>query len=366
MIAAAAIFGLTYGLSAPLIALDLAARGYGEVTIGLNAAMHAVGVLLVTPLLPPLVTRFGHRAPAIAALVMSAALLASFPLVALTLLWFPLRLGLGAAAEILFVLTETWANELSREPWRGRVMAAYTAALSLGFAGGPAILAAVGSGEAAYRVGAGLALLACLPLCWPHLRTPERTEERPQSPWRYLALTPVAIAATLHTAAVETAGLSFMPLYAANMGWSETAGMHLITTLMVGAIVLQLPIGWLADRLPARGLALVLALLSAAGAWAAPAMFAQPWLAFVAVFIWGGVFVGIYTVMLVLVGSRFKGADLIGIYAAMGLAWGTGALLGPTLAGWAMAMSPTHGLTDLIALACAAFAFVLLVAHRPT
>ncbi|MFO1071726.1 MAG: hypothetical protein U1E17_03305 [Geminicoccaceae bacterium] len=32
-------------------------------------------------------------------------------------------------------------------------------------------------------------------------------------------------------------------------------------------------------------------------------------------------FVGIYTVMLVLVGGRFKGADLL-IYAAVGLAWG--------------------------------------------
>ena len=56
VIAAAAIFGVTYGLSAPLIALDLAARGFGEVTIGLNAAMHAVGVLVIARscrVLPP-------------------------------------------------------------------------------------------------------------------------------------------------------------------------------------------------------------------------------------------------------------------------------------------------------------------------
>ncbi len=49
VIAAAAIFGLTYGLSAPLIAVDLAARGAGEFLIGLNAAMHAVGVLSIAP-----------------------------------------------------------------------------------------------------------------------------------------------------------------------------------------------------------------------------------------------------------------------------------------------------------------------------
>ena len=291
----------------------------------------------------------------------SACLLCLFPLVTLTLLWFPLRAGLGAASEMLFTLTETWSNEISPEPVRGRVMATYTAALSLGFAAGPAHPGGRGLGRSRLfrRRGAGagrtpaaeLAVAACA----------RARESRPAAPLRYLRLAPVALAATLLNAAVETAGLTFITRYATNMGWTETAGMHLITTLMMGGIVLQLPIGWLADRLPARGLVLVLATLAAVGAWAAPAMFELPWLAFGAVFVWGGVFVGIYTVMLVAVGSRFKGADLVGIYAAMGLAWGGGALFGPTLAGLAMAWSPTHGLTDLIALGCAAFVFLLAV-----
>ena len=363
MIAAAAVFGVTYGLSAPLIALDLAERGFGEVTIGLNAAMHAMGVLLVAPVLPRLAARFGQRPLTIAALLASACLLTLFPLVALTLLWFPLRAALGAASELLFTLTESWSNELSPESARGRVMATYTAALSLGFAAGPALLAYLGSGDHAYLAGAALALVAVLPLLWPRLRVPEREKAPPLALLRSLRLAPLALAATLLNAAVETSGLSFITLYATRMGWSETAGMHLITTLLVGAIVLQLPIGWLADRLPARGLVLVLAVLAAVGAWAAPAMFALPWLAFGAVFVWGGVFVGIYTVMLVAVGNRFKGSELIAIYATMGFAWGAGALLGPSLAGLAMAWSPTEGLPTMIALACAGFALLALGAR---
>ena len=330
-------------------------------TIGLNAAMHAVGVLLVAPVLPRLAARFGqrsaHRLRAAGQRLPAEPVSAGGADPALV----PAAGGLGAASELLFTLTETWSNELSPEAVRGRVMATYTAALSLGFAAGPALLAHLGSGDHAYFAGAALALAAILPLMWPRLRVPEREEDVPIAPLRSLRLAPLALAATLLNAAVETSGLSFITLYATKMGWSQTAGMHLITTLMVGAIVLQLPIGWLADRLPARGLVLVLATLAAVGAWAAPAMFELPWLAFGAVFVWGGVFVGIYTVMLVAVGNRFKGAELIGIYAAMGLAWGAGALFGPTLAGLAMAWSPTDGLTDLIALACAAFALLLAV-----
>lgn len=55
----------------------------------------------------------------------------------------------------------------------------------------------------------------------------------------------------------------------------------------------------------------------------------QPWIAYPVLFLWGGVFVGIFTLMMTLVGSRFDGADLVGIYAVMGLVGGVGALLGP-------------------------------------
>ena len=56
--------------------------------------------------------------------------------------------------------------------------------------------------------------------------------------------------------------------------------------------------------------------------------------------------------------------ELIAIYATMGFAWGVGALLGPSLAGLAMAWGPTEGLTDLIALACAGFALLVLAVRN--
>ena len=61
VIATAAIFGLTYSLSASLLALDLAERGAARSVIGLNAAMHALGVLAIAPVLPRFVGRIGAR-----------------------------------------------------------------------------------------------------------------------------------------------------------------------------------------------------------------------------------------------------------------------------------------------------------------
>lgn len=366
VVAAASIFGLTYGLSAPLIAVELAERGAGEFLIGLNAAMHALGVLAIAPILPRLAVRFGTRKLIFAALALSAAALAAFPFTPGIALWFPLRFVLGVAAEILFVLTETWTNDLSDDRVRGRMMAAYTASLSLGFAGGPAILSLIGSNAGAYWVGAAIAALAMLPLASRRVVAPSRMHAASSQPLYYLRLAPIAIGTTLLNAAVETAGLSFIALYASGMGWSEEQALRLVSTLMIGAIVLQLPIGWLADRMDRRRLTLMLALLSAAGALVWPWMLGSaPW-AFALVFLWGGVFVGIYTVMLSLVGSRFGGADLVGIYAVMGLAWGAGALLGPALAGLAMQASSAYGLPYAIATGCALFAVFMRSVRSPT
>ena len=367
VIAAATIFGLTYSLSAPLIAVDLDKQGFSGTFIGINAAMHALGVLMVAPFLPRLAAWMGARQLTLAALLLSAVVLALFPLVhGHVYWWFPLRILLGIGAEALFVMSETWTNELSSEATRGRTMALYTAALSLGMVCGPSLLAALGVGPTAYFAGAAIAAAAMALVVLPWVIAPPRFEATGTNPLRYMRMAPIAMATTLLNSAVETAGLTFLALYATGQGWGEDRALNLISVLMLGAIILQLPIGWIADRMNRRKLALSLAVLSAAGALVWPFVFGQTWLTYAVIFIWGGLFVGIYTVMLAMVGARFKGGDLVGIYGAMGFAWGGGALLGPSTAGIAMHLSPLYGLPGLVAIMCALFALFMQVSRRET
>ncbi len=360
----AMIFGLTYGLTAPLLALSLRQQGFGDSFIGANAAMHAVGVLAMAPFLAGLAWRSGPKLPIAAALLISAAALALFPVMPTIWLWFPLRFALGAAAESMFVMSETWLNQLSEEASRARTMAIYTAALSLGYALGPMILTLVGpEGLLPYLLGGGIALLALLSIAMPWVRTPRFEPPSHGNPLRYLALAPLAVGASLLNAAVETAGMSFLPLYAMRVGWAEQPATLLLSVLLLGAIVLQLPIGWLGDRLDRRVLVIGLSLASAAGALVWPLVFDTPVLAYAMLFVWGGLFVGIYTIVMTEVGSRFHGGDLVSVYAVMSVAWGAGAFVGPGAAGSAMAMT-RHGLPIFAAIACAAFAALAIALRR--
>ncbi|MET0706663.1 MAG: MFS transporter [Tardiphaga sp.] len=356
VVAAAMIFGLTYSLSAALIAQDLAEQGFSEAFIGVNAAMHAVGVLVMAFLLPRFVGRVGMKRMVIGALAVAAVVLVLFPAMPSVWLWFPLRVVLGAASETLFVMSETWLNSLSTETTRARAMASYTAALSVGFALGPFILSYVGAGGGAlaYWIGAAFALVAVACIARPGMVQPTFEEPADGNPLRFIALAPIAMAATVLHAAVESSGLSFLALYAQKLGWGEADATQLMSCMMVGAIVLQLPIGWIGDKVDRRRMIIALAGLSVIGALVWPWALLSPWTTYPLLFVWGGVFVGIYTIMLTIVGSRFSGSRLVGIYAAMGLMWGAGALLGPLLAGIAMQWLH-HGLPLFVAFACGCF-----------
>jgi MFS family permease len=83
-----------------------------------------------------------------------------------------------------------------------------------------------------------------------------------------LRLAPIAIATTILNAAIETAGLSFLALCAIGSGWADTNATQLISAMMFGAIVLQLPIGWLDDKIDHRPLVLAFGLLPAGAALA--------------------------------------------------------------------------------------------------
>ena len=340
-----------------MIAQVLSKRGLGETVIGLNAAMYALGVLAVGLWLPQLAARFGIRKVMITSLFAVSVVLPAFPLAPWVFLWFPLRFALGIASEGVFVMSEAWVNQFAEDSSRARTIAAYTAALSFGFALGPMILSAVGAvGALPYLIGAGFALLALAMILPPAVRAPRFDDPASEhGVWTIARLAPVALAATALNASLETAGLTFLPIYAMRLGWSESHANLLISALLTGAIVLQLPIGWLGDRFDRRTLVEAFAVLSASGALVWPLVFEVAWLAYPLVFVWGGVFVGIYTLMVTIVGSRFAGGELLAIYAVMSIAWGLGAMLGPLIGGAAME-ALRHGLPWFAGAVCAAFA----------
>lgn len=356
--ASMAVTSLIYGMSMPLLALSLEDQGVDSGLIGLNAAAQSLAVFLVAPASSPVMRRYGPARPIFAATLATSLLFVLLPAFPNVYAWFPLRFAMGAAGTFVWVAAEAWVNGIAEERNRGRYVAAYSMATAAGFALGPLLLTLVGSrGWMAFAAAALLAALSALPVL-AVLRHAPSLQGRPSTGLLgYPLAAPVPMFICALFAAIDGIVLSFLPLYGLKLELPEESTLLLVTLLGVGGIVAQVPVGWLADRLDRLLLAVVCVLLLILGFLTVPAVLhLWPWV-WMHFLLLGSVLGALYTLGLILLGERFRGADLASASGAFGLMWGIGMIAGPPLGGWGMRLLDPHGLILVIA--------VLLIAFLP-
>ena len=368
----AAIVGASLALSFPLLSLVLAAEGFDATVIGVNAAAHGLGVLLAAPFFGRLIQAIGAVGVMRLGLATAAILLVLFPLRVDPWVWFALRLVFGAATTVVFIVSEAAINALVEDHRRGRVLGLYGTMFAVGYASGPLIIALVGSeGMAPFLVGtvilaAGLApTLAMRSVDVALGGGPEAYAAR-----RLLALwrtAPLILGTGAVVALLETTQFSLLPVWGLELGMGESAVALLLGVWIAGNIVLQYPVGWLADRLPRRRLLAAcagLATLLSLGLMS-QLVVATPALLWPVLLVHGGMSGGIYVLALALMGERFKGASLAGANAAFILTYEIGAMGGPPLAGFALSILGAPGLPLVFVIALAILVPAALTAQRP-
>jgi len=137
-----------------------------------------------------------------------------------------------------------------------------------------------------------------------------------------------------------------------------------VTALSVGALVLQFPLGHLADKMDRRHLLALCAAGGVIGAALTPFAIATPWTMYLLLALWGGITMGIYTVGLTLVGERFKGRELVGANAVNVILYSLGLLMGPAIEGVALDAWNPHGILVVLGGICAVY-LLFLVWPRP-
>lgn len=365
--AVATLFTVMQGLSYPLLAVMLDRSGLKEAFIGFNAAMVPVGMILVAPVAASLMRRIGGVWLAVICVLCSVV---SFVLIGATgnpWVWLPLRLLMGASLACLFVVSDTWVIELANERVRGRVLGFYSMILSFGFAVGPALLLLVGTrGWWPFLTGAACGTLALLPLLTNRadVSTLHALNEVGAPTAQILRTTPFLLAGVAATALADQVGMSLLPIYTLHQGYDVNASNVALVAMIVGSIVLQLPIGWLADHIPGRLLYALCALWTALSALLMPITVRWPFAFWLVVATWGGAYFAIYTLSLVRLGERFKGSALATGNAAFAAMWGLGGLMGMPLTGAAMQLWGPVGFPVTVAALFALLAAALIASSR--
>ena len=184
----------------------------------------------------------------------------------------------------------------------------------------------------------GLVMLAAIPVLAAARQSPKiHASDEPSSFLRYIWLVPTATAAVLVFGAVETGGFALFPVYGHRIGYSESDAALLLSMIGLGNVILQIPLGFLSDRIGDRRILLIAcAVVGLLGMLVMP-WFATNWTLMAAMlFVWGGSVAALYTVGLAHLGSRLTGRELASANAAFVFCYGFGTLIGPQVIGIGM------------------------------
>ncbi len=355
-IASVTVFGISIGQGAPLLSLLLEARGIDATLNGLNAAAVFAGVIVGPLLAPRGVRALGTRNFLLLCFALQVAVCPLIKLFDSLGAWCVLRAVSGILGASIFTTSEAWINRLAGDAGRGRIVGLYAAALSAGIGIGPLVLSLTGiQGWTPFVVNAGIIAIATVPL----FRVPDITRdfgrERGAHPFSMFARAPLILLSVALFGLYEATTLALLPIWGVRLGFSPGMAAATLSAVYIGSVALQLPIGWLSDKTARLNLLRVCGAVGLLGAIGLAALAGPSLMLLGTIAVWGGIVTAIYPVALSMAGDRFRGGELVTVNAAMIIAYGVGALVGPGLGGAAMDWWGHQGLLWFFALLFAAF-----------
>ncbi len=295
------ISGFSQGMLLPLISFIFENREVSATINGLHASGLYIGVLLSALFIEAPLRKYGYRTMIITGGTVVGVSLFLFPLLDTIWLWFILRLIVGIGDNALHFSTQTWLTGSTPHHKLGKVIAFYGLFFSAGFMIGPKVSELVTVWEPLpFIVSAALTMMA-----WPLIFLLKGAEnEKPEDSGvpvsifntlknfkDVLATSWVAFLFPMLYGVLEASLNSNFPVFAIRSDFALSEITWILPAFSLGAILLQVPIGDLGDKVGRAKLINILLFLGA-GTFLVMEVFNDSFIILLTAFILAGIFVG--------------------------------------------------------------------------
>ena len=328
------------------VGLRLTLEGFSSGATGLILSCQAIGFVVGTQIGPPLIRRVGHIRvfSAFAALVCTAALLHGA--VVNGVLWGVLRFVAGMCGSVMLVVLESWISAHAQPATRGRVMGIYMIIYYASGAGGQ-YLVGVSPPEdyRSFSLAAGLLVLSLVPLAMTGLAAPAVANAGRLGLRALYRVSPIATVGAFAAGFSLSSFYQLAPVSMARLGVTTPTVAHYMAAAVFASMLLQFPLGRLADRWDRRKLIACIAIAASLSA-AIVATLGSTSLAalFAATILFMALMASLYPTCLGQMHNRLQGENPVAANAGQLLCYGLGTCIGPLICGVAMGQLGPAGL----------------------
>jgi len=364
------------GILITLISLKANAAGWSAATIGLLGTGYFGGFLASSMYTPRLIDLVGHARVFAALASLSAISALTLVLVENPVVWMSSRALAGFCTAGLFTVIESWINGAVDNNDRGRMLSIYSLTDLGAVTASQMILPVFGTqGTILILITAIMFCASVIPVTLsPRDAVPafEPVKLKLKDVWK---VSPLAFATCFTLGLTNSSYKTIGPIFATNVGLDTAGVAYFMTAGIVGGAFLQLPIGWLSDRMDRRKV-LSLCTIAAVAAGMLLAWFSEgdrmhapdgsiyvtgrpPEIFYLGSFLFGCFAMPLYSIAAAHANDFAKPGQFATVTAGMLFTYGVSATMGPLLSGQAMA---TYGPPGFFAFICTAHTGLLLFA----
>ncbi|NKD77512.1 MFS transporter [Haematospirillum sp. H1815] len=258
-----ALLATAYGFLGTLLSVRLSLEGYSETVSGNILACFYVGLIAGSFLAKSFIASIGHIRYLYVIIIGFALAAVAHSLVVDPFAWGALRIVSGFCMAGSFVTFESWLNAKANNQQRGTFLAIYMLTAYLSIGGGQKLITVADIGDdILFFLAGGIATLALVPVMLT------RKAERPARPEpEKIGLSALMSTPRLGMIGATVSGIllgsfySMMPRYGVEVGLDAEGVSTLMLCGFFGAMVFQIPVGKLSDRINRRHVILAVSLL---------------------------------------------------------------------------------------------------------
>ena len=338
------------GLQGTLLGVRGGIEGFSTFEMSIVMSAYFAGFLGGSRVAPEMIRRVGHVRVFAALASFISAILILYPAFAHPVAWALGRVVIGFCFSGVYVTAESWLNNSADNANRGKALSVYMIVQMFGIVSAQVLLAMGDvSGYALFIVSSVLVSISFAPILLSISPTPAFETAKPMPLKTLIKISPLGCFGMFLLGGVFSAQFGMSAVYGVAAGLTIAQISLFVSSIYVGALLMQYPIGWFSDRVDRRLVILIVASLGGVMSLVAFSFDQYFSALLVAAFIIGGTSNPLYSLLIAYTNDYLEADDMASASGGLIFINGMGAIAGPLVTGKVMDTFGTQAFFMVIA-----------------